>query len=115
MRFRFDGEMFKGTHITGPTHNYLGLVVSTSPLDDWPLVEINSHSNESRRLEMPEVRGWIIEGVRRANEALGANHGIARAEFVISDSHYPEIYKALAEKIVRIAHTSPSPAVGDIA
>ena len=114
MRFRFDGEMFKGTHITGPTHNYLGLVVSASPSDDWPLVEINSHPNEPRRLEMREVRAWIAEGLRNANQTLGTRYGIARAEFVISDSHYPEIYRALTEKIIRLAHSSPNPEIGEV-
>ncbi|MEQ1489131.1 MAG: hypothetical protein ABL932_01135 [Terricaulis sp.] len=91
MRVRFDGTMFTGTHITGPTHNYLGVVVSASPSDDWPLAEVNLHPNEPRRLQIGEVREWITDGVRRANDALGTNYGVASAQFVISDSHYPDI------------------------
>jgi hypothetical protein len=109
MRISFDGEMFRASHITGPTHNYLGMVVlAGAPTDDWSLVE-HTHKNEQRRLESSEVRTWINEGVRKANDALGTDYGIVRAEFVISDSRYPAIYRAMAEKIVLTAHSSPQP------
>jgi hypothetical protein len=109
MRITFDGEIFRVTHITGPTHNYLAMVVvDDGSDDDWQLVE-RKRANEPRRLTEREVRVWIGEGVRRANETLGAHYRVVRAEFFADDSHYAAIYRAMAEKIVLTAHTSPEP------
>ena len=112
MRINFDGEMFRASRITGPKHNYLGMVVlSVAGADDWPLIE-HAHGNEPRSLESSDIRAWISEGVRKANEALGTDYGIGRAEYVISDSSDPAIYRAMAENIVLKAHSSPKPEEG---
>ena len=109
MHIDFDGEMFRASWITGPKHNYLGMVVlKGASADDWPLIG-HPHRNEPRSLEGNDVRTWICEGVRKANEALGTDYGIGRAEYVISDSNDPAIYRAMAENIVLKAHSSPKP------
>jgi hypothetical protein len=107
MRINFDGEMFRASRVTGPRHNYLGMVVLlVADADDWPLIE-HAHGNEPRSIESHDIRTWICEGVRKANEALSTEYRIGRAEYVISDSNDPAIYRAMAKNIVLTAHSSP--------
>lgn len=107
MRVSRDGDLYRGSHITGPTHNYLGLrlqqsggvaVVTVLP----PVGECHHHGG----LEAEEVREWIFEGIARANDELGSDYGVAYAEIVENDSRRPEVYSELARRIIKEAHSA---------
>lgn len=105
MGVSFDGTLFRGTHVPGPSHNYLGLAVSRTALsNDFPIKECLATPPAERCVTSDEVRVWIVEGLRRANEELGTSYGLDHAEFVISDTNRPDVYVALAHTIIRSAH-----------
>jgi len=99
--------MFRGSHISGPTHNYLGMRLlhegETSSFELKVLPPIGDCSHHEG-LTSEEVRPWIVEGLTHANEELGTSYRIAYAEVVENDSRRPEVYVELARGIVKAAH-----------
>jgi hypothetical protein len=102
MQIAFDGKQFYGSYITGPTHNYLGLTLVPDLEADWSLEE-KSRSGETRSLSPEDVREWISDGVAQGNAAVAANFGVARGEYVISDSVRPTVYAHIAKSMVAAA------------
>src|SRR5439155_10766729 len=83
MRVSQDGDLYRGTHITGPTHNYLGLRLQ--PSSGIAAVTVLPPVGECRHhggLAAEEVREWISGGVARANDELGTDYGVSYAEVV---------------------------------
>ena len=106
MRISQDRDLFRGSHISGPTHNYLGLKLNVHGEPQFkvtvlpPIGECRHHVD----LLGDEVRQWISEGVNRANHELGTDYRVAYAEIVENDSRRPEVYMELARRIVMAAH-----------
>lgn len=108
MRVTVEDDFFRGSHITGPTHNYLGLrIASDTGSGEFEVRALDPRPSEGRKLRSEEVRHWLVEGVRKANDELNANYAVAEAEFVVSDSYRPEVYVELARRIVLAAHARP--------
>lgn len=103
MRIAFDGKQFRGSYVTGPTHNYLGLTLVLGADADWVLEE-KAMAGEDRILNPSEVRVWVSDGVAQGNAEFAESFGIARGEYVISDSVAPAIYRHIAKTMVRAAH-----------
>jgi hypothetical protein len=106
MRVTKDGDFFRGSHITGPTHNLLRMRVQTSPNESFdvrvlPPVGECSHGPS---IGAEESRDWISVGVRRVNDELGTSYGVLEAEVVANDSRRPEVYAELARRIILAAH-----------
>lgn len=106
MRVTRDGEFYRGSHIPGPTHNFLRLRVQPAPNDNLvvtilPAIGIASHDAP---VEAEEALDWINVGVQRANDELGASYGVSEAEVVANDSRRPEVYAELARRIIVAAH-----------
>lgn len=107
MRISQDGDLYRGHHITGPTHNYLGLRVQPSgSIAEVTVLPPVGECAHHEGLTGDEVRDWISEGVARANGELGTHYGVAYAEIVVNDSRRPEVYSELARRIVREAHNA---------
>jgi len=105
MRITFNGSIFQATHVTGPTHNYLGLALrSDAAPADFEVRLLSHQPGEAAKLRADEVKAWILEGIGIANEQLGTGYWPAYAEFVASDSHCPHVYAELARRIVLAAH-----------
>ncbi len=106
MRVSHDSDLYRGSHISGPTHNYLGLRIqancTVAQVTVLPPVG-GCHHHDG--LNAGEVREWILEGIDRANCELGTNYGVSYAEIVENDSRRPEVYAELARRIVREAHS----------
>ena len=105
MRVSLNGDLYQGSHIPGPSHNYLGLrlrtTIGVSEVTVLPPVgECRHHDG----LVGCEVREWISQGIARANDELGTTYGVSYAEVVANDSHRPEVYSELARRIVKEAH-----------
>ena len=103
MHISHDGNMFRGTHTTGPTHNYLGMKVGLGGRSEKfevvvlpPVGTCQPHHG----LKSDETRGWILDGVSRANRELKAEYEVKYAEIVENDSRRPEVYAELARRII---------------
>jgi hypothetical protein len=107
MKVSHDGDLYRGSHITGPTHNYLGLRLQ--PNGGVAEVTVLPPVGECRHddgLAANEVREWISEGVARANDELGTGYGVSYAEVVENDSRRPDVYSELARCIIKVAHSA---------
>ncbi len=107
MRVTKDGDFYRGSHISGPTHNFLRMRLQMAPnaspsVKILPAVGSCSHGPE---LGAEEVLDWISVGVERANEELGTHYGISEAEVVANDNRRPEVYAELARRIVLETHS----------
>lgn len=110
MRVSFDGELYRGSHVTGPTHNHLALSLKAGGGDDFDIVahvleaSADAKISVEPQIRSDELRTWVLMGIDQANAELGTTYGPDRAEFVVSDSYRPEIYVELARRIVLQAH-----------
>lgn len=107
MRVSKQGEWLRGSHITGPTHNFLGLRLhKASDAADFEVVVLPPVGTRRLHagLNADEAKAWIIEGVQRANHEIGTDYFIEHAEIVENDSYRPEIYTELARRIVLAKH-----------
>ena len=106
--------MFRGSHITGPTHNSLGMCVRKA-LDqaDFDVVVLPpvGTCRHHAGLNADEVKAWISEGVKRANHEVGTEYLVEYAEIVENDSPRPEVYTELARRIVLAKHAEDAEAV----
>jgi hypothetical protein len=97
--------MFRGTHVTGPTHNYLSMTVTTEAgTGDVIVLPPVGACRHHDGLQVAEVSDWIAEGVSKANSALGTNYRLVRAEVIENDSRLSHVYTELARRIVLAAH-----------
>jgi hypothetical protein len=101
-----DGDIYRGSHIPGPTHNALNMLVRSTPNDGFVVTVLPSigHCSHGASLEADETRQWVAVGVERANEQLGTFYGVEYAEIVANDSRRPEVYAELARRIILAAH-----------
>lgn len=108
MRVSQEGDLYRGSHITGPTHNYLGLRLNRQGEASFAVTVLPPIGESQRHagLSADEVHQWISEGVTRANDELGTNYAVDYAEVVENDSRQPEIYAELARRIIKEAHNS---------
>lgn len=106
MRVMKEGDFYRGSHIPGPTHNFLRMRVQLGPIDR-PVVRVLpaiGSCSHGVALNADEVLEWISVGLGRANDELGTSYEIAEAEVVANDSRRPEVYAELARRIVVAAH-----------
>lgn len=110
VKFQSDGNAYRAVSITGPTHNLLGIEFATSDaVDDAFVVEpVQLKPTEPVRLTADEVQKWVLEGLRQANEELGADYRLRRIMFVVSDSPPAEVYRELAKRIAFRLHARPT-------
>ena len=113
MQFRVDGQIFKATHISGPTHNYLGLSLAENGDTGSLVVEpLTLNSQEPVRLDVADIQDWVSKGVASANRDLATQYRLKRIEFVVSDSPRAEIYELLARRIIERIHAHPNDYTG---
>jgi|SRR3954449_3369598 hypothetical protein len=106
MRIWRDGDLFRGSHIPGPSHNFLAMRVAQNH-GQSAVVKVLPPIGEcvhEEGLTVEAVLPWLLEGVNRANEQLGTQYAIGYAEVVENDSPRPEVYVELARRIVAMAH-----------
>ncbi len=98
MRFTRRGDLIRVVHITGPTHNLLGLQLATEPISA-EVEELDAPG--TRQLEAADVQREVCAGVEDANAALGTRFTVQRIQFVPSDSGPASFYRDLAHAIVQ--------------
>jgi len=108
-----DGDLYKGSYITGPTHNFLGLQLAEGDApDDFEVIVLPARGGCTHGSELtPDVvQPWINAGIERANQSLGTTYHPVRAEIVANDTHSRGAYEILAMRIVCAAYQD---AIGD--
>src|SRR4051794_33554302 len=111
MRVSKEGDLFRGSHITGPTHNYLGMRVR--PDGDHQSFDVRvlppvGECSHGEAISATEAHQWISAGVTKANGELQTSYQVDYAEVVENDNRRPEVYEELARRIVHAAHEQGS-------
>ncbi len=107
MRVAKDGDFYRGSHITGPTHNLLKMRIGpnrSQSFDVRVLPPIGTCSHGAS-IEAEEAYRWICAGVERANNELGTDYSVLEAEVLANDSRRPKVYVELARRIIVAVHT----------
>jgi hypothetical protein len=99
------GEVYKATRITGPQHNYLGLVLSETGVESVTIEPLSVDTSEVavETLDDQQLLDAVQRGVTEANQALGTRFRIARLQYVPTDTPNPATYSTLAKYIVEYA------------
>jgi hypothetical protein len=112
MQFTRQGDLVRVLHVTGPTHNLLGLQLVNEPAE--PEIE-ELIIPGPRLLTSSDVQREVCAGVASANAELGSRFAARRIQFVPSDSAPAGIYRELAAAIVRHVAKSVTDAAGQAA
>lgn len=107
MRISVDDDRFIGSHITGPSHNFLALRLASTSVAAPEITAHDRHPSSGIKLRPEEVAKWVSFGVAKANEELGTTYSPTHIEFDITDSHRPEVMSELARRIVLAKHAIP--------
>jgi len=110
VRVTVDGNVVRGSHISGPTHNALVLTIDRgAPSDQF---EVSVVPREplccGPPLTAELVRPWIVEGVRMACDELKARYTVTMAEIVENDTPRQHVYVAMARHMILARHRSES-------
>jgi hypothetical protein len=104
MRFTKVGELEVVTRITGPTHQLLGMALTTASIGDRPILERVSLARPDAEVESfdPErdLCREVLAGVQEANDRLGTHFGATRIRYCADDSPIPGVYHRLARALV---------------
>ena len=107
MHVSFDGEMFRASHISGPTHNYLGLKLAERGGSPGFTIKVHPPVGEccpNNHFSSFDVGSWIAEGIETGNRQVGARFSVTYAEVVENDHPSPQVYAELAGLIVLAAN-----------
>ncbi len=114
MQFIRDGELYKVVSVTGPTHNFLGIMFGGQDGEAVEVDIMDIKPSEPKRLVPDEVEEQVLAGVEEANGELGIGYRVKRIQFVPSDTPPVKIYRELAKQIVeRLARGEPFMSTGN--
>ena len=101
MKVLKDGQVYKATHVSGPRHSYLGLILS-SDHDITPCVEsveLGDDATDSK-IEESKLTSCVQAGVLDGNHQCGTNYAVALIQYVRGDTWDEDVYFRLAKEIV---------------
>lgn len=98
MQFSKERNLIRVVRISGPMHNFLALELAESPTDTR-MDELEAPG--SRNLDPEAVRREVATGVAEAASSLGLKVFVKRLRFVPTDTGPAEIYRGLADALVR--------------
>jgi hypothetical protein len=102
MRVFQTGDVIKATHISGPSHNFLGLVlIAVNDPVDTLLEEVclAQDAGKSRCIDSKRLRDTVHLAVQQVSEKSGTGLQVAKIQYVATDSPRFDIYAELAAKI----------------
>jgi hypothetical protein len=99
------GNVYKATRITGPQHNFLGLVLSETDVSSIIIERlcIDISKAEVETLAEQQLIDAVQRGVTEANEAFGTHFCVERLQYVPTATPHPAAYQALAKQIIERA------------
>jgi hypothetical protein len=101
-----DGQVYKVARVTGPTHNFLGLVLSLNSTPTVPRVEtmaVEALDVTAATIPKDEVVRQVLKGVAEANEEYGTQFRVDVIQYVPTDSRDDLVYMSLAKAIIEEA------------
>jgi hypothetical protein len=109
MEYRHDGEWRQLARVTGPRHNWLGLLLTTRKLKAQPQVEAVGAESDAEGINADDVLAQVSRGIEQANTELGTAFSVKGVRFVRSDTPSDGIYEYLAQSIAREAARETEP------
>lgn len=106
MRFFYDGRFYKAVKVTGPSHNYLGLLISkeTSAKSDLSYELINQNDKGDVNVTFENVKNQVLDGLSKVNVELGTHYHVVSLQFSESDTYSKFVYKELTDRIIKHFH-----------
>ncbi|EAM7548826.1 hypothetical protein NZQ62_004497 [Salmonella enterica] len=89
---------YKAVKITGPRHNFLGLVFSDTPAK---LEAINLEEKKPSYINEFQLIDAVLKGVQKGNTCSNLQYNLEKILYVGSDSPLYEAYELLAFEIVQ--------------
>jgi hypothetical protein len=99
MKFIDRHPLYRIIRTTGPTHNLLGLQISSEPIIGEPGVE--ALDGNTGGLDGQEVAAQVMLGIAQAGAELQVTFHIQKVEYVSADSPPVEVYRRLALELMR--------------
>jgi hypothetical protein len=105
MRISRDGEIYRASRITGPHHNLLGLGLSAEASSKPQVERLGPRADDAGvdALDQEQVVAHALHGVAEANRRLGTRFGVARIQYLPTDTPPASAYAVLAARIVEEA------------
>lgn len=102
MLFGKSKNFYTVTHISGPTHNFLAVKLTFSPLTAEPSFQVlpsngNCHCGP---LNQQDALECLLRGLKEVNQQANTQYQIAEAHFVASDSDNPPIYSYMIKQLI---------------
>jgi hypothetical protein len=102
MRFSKSGDSYRVTHIPGPAHNLLGLRFGGGEPGAPPqAIDLGKERAGVERLAAADVVKHVQEGIDEANAELKTAYRVLIVEFDSTDTPRYEIYRVMANLIVK--------------
>ena len=102
MQFTDRAPLYSLSRITGPTHNWLGLVIAPGPTNAEPEIEMLQLAVPAENaLDRHEVAAQVMLGVAQACAELERAYYIEKIQYVDSDTGPVETYRQLATHLIR--------------
>ena len=101
MIFSRRGAYYQASRVTGPTHNFLSVLLTAGPDDIQPQVEMlpgfcDGHGD----LDPTKIVHSVLEGLDQANHKLGTKYKVSRIQYRSGDNPPEVIYGVLMIKII---------------
>lgn len=103
MKILRDGRLWKIARITGPKHNFLGLILAEQSIGE-PEVQRLGDLHASAHLDQAEVVEQVLLGLADANAAAETQLYLHLLQFLPTDSSPATTYRLLARTIAEEAH-----------
>ncbi len=95
--------MYKASRITGPKHNYLGMVLSTTEPVSVKVLARSLMAGETRQVDEAKLLASVSESIAQAQCELDCHLFVEYIEYVISDTPEYIAYAELACAIFSMA------------
>ena len=95
-------DVYKASRITGPKHNYLGLILSKTPSEATALLP-HKLNNEPSVIDETKMVVAVAAGIDDANRSINTPLYAQAIEYVPSDTPDYSAYSQLAKAIVEAA------------
>ena len=100
MKVTKSGNVYKATCVTGPTHNYLGLVLGIGVTAPLRVSRNDPKDGSPAQIEEDKLIAAVMDGVNIGNQSASVSLDVAMIEYVSSDTPRYDIYVELAASII---------------
>lgn len=105
MQVRKVGQVYTVARITGPQHNFLGLVLTDEvvPVPTVERLQMEEPGTPPRTLEESQLLAAVQRGITEANQQRGTHFQVATVQYVVTDTPKIAVYTLLARTIAEAA------------